>query len=264
MGQQLASVATHERVQHHRVAVDDLRAGRRAAWRQQLVAGDQELHTRAAGAAHPRDPDRGEQPGVLRPQPPPAPQHEVAATHVLADRVDVAQRRHRLGDGDAAVLLGADLRDDDGVRARRQRRAGHDPHGGAARHLPLERVARERLTEELELDRVVRGRAEGVLAADGVAVHGGPLEAGDRHGGLHVLREHAPDALEQVDVLGLEQGRVRVEEALDLLDVRPLGEAPHPHVTHGPILRERRCAGRRGGAPSRGPAWIRSRPASAT
>jgi hypothetical protein len=148
----------------------------------------------------------------------------------------VAERRHGLAHGHALALGIADLGGRHGVGALGQRRARHDARRLARPDRAREDPAGQHLADHAERERVVVRGAEGVAAADGIAVHRGAREARHVHGGAHVRREHAPDAVEQRHLFGWQCAHALGEEALHLLDVRARGEAAHAHVTQFGLL----------------------------
>ena len=235
-GQQPRPVPRQQRAQHHRVAVHDARPLRQASGGQQLVAGDDQAHAGPAHAARRGHADGGQQAGVLGPQAAPGAQHGLALADVLAHGADVPTRRHGLAHLDMAFALPGHLGHHHGVGAPGQRGPGHDAHRGARSDLAGEGGARQRLAQHPQRDRVVGPGSEGVLAPHGVAVHGGPREAGHVHRGLQVFGQHPARALQQRHGLVGEADGVLAQEGVDLLHVGPLGESPHADVPHGGSL----------------------------
>jgi hypothetical protein len=232
VGEDLAPVARHEGPQHHRVAVDDLRAARPAPGREKLVSRDHEPHPGATDAGDARCADRREEPHVLGSEHAPLPQHHLSRADVLSDGAHVLAGRHRLPHLHPPVSLATDLGHHDGVGASGHGGARHDADGLARREDSVEGVTGERLPDHSQLDRVIVGCAEGLLASHGVAVHGGARERGDVQLGLDVGGEHPTRALLDADRFRVEGLHALGEEAIHLVDVRALGESSHSNVAH--------------------------------
>jgi hypothetical protein len=150
-----SAVPAGQGLQHDRVAIDDLVAFRPRPAGQQLVPGDEDGDPRPADDPHRRRPDRGEDGDVLRPQHAAGAEQDSAGLDVLAALADVPPRRQGVADAQPGAAQRGDLlsrlRLEDGVRPRRQRRAGHDANGLPRPDPARERSAREGLPNDIEL-----------------------------------------------------------------------------------------------------------------
>jgi hypothetical protein len=78
-----------------------------------------------------------------------------------------------------------------GVGSLGQRRPRHDPHRLARPYDPVERLTGKCLSNHGEFQQIVRSRAERLLAAKSVTIHGGAIERGDGHVGDYISRQDA-------------------------------------------------------------------------
>ena len=242
-----AAVARDQRREHRPSCCPRCVRPRAGSRRQQLVAGHDDPHARAPHHATAADADRREHADVLRPQPPArAGARPSPARDVLADaRRRACRARRRSRDLDAAPS-----------RSRRTPRpsAPRRPAGSGApvmmrtaspgRPRPANgRPGRDSPTTASASGLYVAG-AEGLLAAQGVAVHRRAGEGRHVHAGAHVLREHAPGAVGERAPARPRAARHRLrEEALHVLDIGARGEATHANVAHqGPAGPGRRLS----------------------
>ena len=127
---------------------------------------------------------------------PPGTQDGIPGANLLTGRPDVVPKPHRLGDRNAVVVERVDvLEADDGVGARRDRRAGHDADGAAGFDGDAGPMPRACLPDDVQLHRRVLAGVGGVGRDDRVAVHGGIVERRQVGACGDVRREDQPERI---------------------------------------------------------------------
>ncbi len=189
------------------VGVADLARGQRLVDGDQLVASGQDRHPRLTPHRDILASQCGQHPDLLWTEPGPAPQYQRAFAHVLAGRPDVVARLDCGEDVYVLILrvhLGVlDL--DDGIGARRERRAGHDANRRAGRHLLPWLVAGRQLADDAQTCGRVRTCARGIGGPQRVAVHRRVGVWWNVDVGVDVLGQHAARRLQDRHLLRLQR-----------------------------------------------------------
>ena len=142
----------------------------------------------------------------------------VTPLHVLAAGPHEVAVADPPWDEQRARLLGHVLLGNDRVRALGKRRAGEDPEGLARPQRPLRHRPRGHAAGQAETRGGPGRRGGGVGAAEGVAVHRGGRPRRHVARAVHVLREHAVEALDERHPLVAEHGHARQDAIERFLD----------------------------------------------
>ncbi|GBD35703.1 hypothetical protein HRbin36_00817 [bacterium HR36] len=94
------TIAANQSVEHHGITVNNAKTLRPRAYRQQLLARDNQGDTRLANHAHLAYADGREDRDILRAQAPPRLQQQAAGWHVFPTTTHAFSRRYRFQDLD--------------------------------------------------------------------------------------------------------------------------------------------------------------------
>ena len=208
----------------------------------QLRAGGEHDDARPRSCRDPPGTEGGQERDLARTDDRPGRDHRVPGGDVLPASADVGAVRERRADGHARVAAVGLLERHDGVGPAWERGPRHDLDRGARGD--GERLAGPgvHLADDRQRDRLALGGAVDVEGLDGVAVHGGVVEAREVRRRHEVLVQRQAERLDDRLVVGRERSDAPQNRLQVVLD----GEDPLRDAL-GPVPRTR--APRRGGCP---------------